>query len=369
MSYFPGTLNYYQNPLISYFSEFHSEYYPSTQYQRSRIERSARQPSFCITIPARIKICKAIQERLHSQQVAKYGKGINEYVGKTQIVYYMPTQPQSQWYAIGGAQKDFKAFLDNYRHVYDIDKATNLIVSNNYRTINQWLQANGSKKLIKPFTPRDLGAALFFDLDLKWKVPAEKSVIASQYSSFDVTNGFDILSSKYYLLPVIQIQTIVPEITVFIEMLSGAPNTTEDDPYYFNPKDPYRIPEKIIDTRRNRQFFRSDKHLYLGVRIPEIMAILNENVDHMKNFKFRTFDYTYSLADIVMQTRINMNANGFKSKTSMRNEARNVCEPFGELSKPMLVVDRPFLLWVSHEFVRYPLFVAYFNTDAWVNVT
>jgi hypothetical protein len=280
----------------------------------------------------------------------------------------MPTQPQSQWYAIGGAQKDFKYFLDNYRHVYEIEKASNLIVSNNYNTINQWLRENKSNKSIKPFSPRDLGAAVFFDLDLQWQVPAEKSVIAEQYRSFDVTNGFDILSSKYFLLPVIQLQTAIPEITVFIEMISGAPNTTEDDPYHFNPSDPYRIPEKIINTRRNRQFFRSDKHLYLGVRIPEIMAILNENVEHLKNFKYRTFDYTYSLAELILQTRIHMNASGFKSASSLRGEARNVCEPFGEMSKPMFVVDRPFLLWVSHEFVRYPLFVAYFNSDSWIQV-
>lgn len=362
MSYFTGAIDYYQNPLISYFNEYNTVFDPSTVYQRKRIERSARQPSFSITIPARIKACKAIQERIEENQ----RKNISEYTGKTQITYYMPTQPQSQWYGIGGVQRDFKYFLDNYRHVYEIDKNTNLIVSNNYKTLNDWLYKLGTKSRIKPFSPRDYGVALFFNLDLKWQVQAEKSIIAEQYKAFDITNAFDILSSKYFLLPVIQLQTQIPEITVFIEMISGAPNTTEDDPYYFNPNDPYRIPQKIIDTRRNRQFFRSDKHLYLGVRIPEIFAILQENLDHLRNFKYRTFNYTYSIAEISAHTQIKMNSNGFDSNTSFKTEARNVCEPFGELSKPLFVVDRPFLLWVSHKYVRYPLFVAYFNSDSWI---
>lgn len=372
MSNFAGAKQFYQNPLISYFNQYSSEFTPPTLKQQLSVDKSYLQPSFTISLLPRIKVFKKIQEDIDRIFHAKTGLpvGAIDY-WTTQLTFYQASVHLSNWYPIGGAQKDFKYFVDNYRMIPDLEDNLKFIVTTNSRDLLNFTSKVGGVKNM-PLGVNEIGAAAVYSPKLSWSVGKglvqNIKVDGKIYKAFEIrTPGVRILSSKYYQLPLIELRTTVPEIKVYIEMNSGSPNVNDGNgPMFYDRNDPYRLVQRIIDTRRNMQFFQSEMSVYQGAIIPEVLLIREEDTKHLDGFQYRNQLGTRIVKGFTQETKIHMGAGGVG--LSSFGEAKSqpaLCESFS--TKPLLEVNRPFLMWISHELVRYPLFVGYFNTDSWLS--
>lgn len=362
MSYFPGAKELYKNPLISFFNNSDSQFSPYSLRAKNLFQRTTSQPSYTISVLPRIKIFKQIEALLQyelNREKLPYSRG-------TQEIYYQPIKELSDYYYSNAAQKDLKYLVDSYRPIGTLENFIDAKVSNSANTLNEFLQSVGSKAKILPFPGNSLGAAAIFNMILPWIPICDESTIGN-YKAFDITESIAILSSLYFYLPVIEIQTKIPDIKVYIEMTSGSPNSTDANPFIFNSENPYKIFNEIIDTRRNREFFRVSKD-YIGARIPQILALLKEDTQHMIGFKYRTRQNTNALSGFVQETRFSMNHKGIGVRSLTSGTAVNKCKEGFEnqtLNK-MVSVNTPFLLYIMHTYCPYPLFVGFFNTDTWV---
>lgn len=367
MSYFPGAKEFYKNPLISFFNNSNSHFDPYTFRAKNLFNRTTSQASYTISILPRIKIFKQIETLLQynlRKQDLPYSRA-------TQLTYYQPIKELSDYYYTNAAQKDLKYIVDAYRPIGTLEGFIKAKVSNSANTLNEFLKSLGSTAKILPFPSNSLGAVALFDMILPWIPVCTESTIGD-YKSFDITESIAILSSLYFYLPIIEIQTKIPDIKIYIEMTSGSPNTTNANPFIFDPENPYKIFNEIIDTRRNREFFRVSRD-YIGARIPQIATRLREDTQHMMGFKYRTRQNTHALAGFVQETQFTMDHKGigvrsFASGVDV-NKCQNGKENFeNQTLNKMVSVNTPFLLYVMHTYSQYPLFVGFFNTDSWVRL-
>lgn len=172
-------------------------------------------------------------------------------------------------------------------------------------------------------------------------------------------------------------------------MMDTAPQYSEEDPYY-NIK-------SIISERRERKFFRKITRQFSGLLIPSFEYNYIEKTDHLNDLcipirktedlrkKFlRDVVYqgaysadSYCISEVKQETRFKIDEGGI-SKSDTTTGVYNVSKPkkwvYDGSSGGWLesfsqqedkVIDKSFMLWVENDYVKFPVFVGYFNKNLW----
>ena len=253
------------------------------------------------------------------------------------------------------------------------------------------MQKEGSRLRLKEFEqkPGNHGVAIMANMKLQWKASTVPTMIKNRYAGFTVPRpNFDITQidpdlTEDYL---IRLYTTDPNISVYIRMVGLVHYSTED---------PYHLVKSIRNKRRQRQFFDSIAPRYSGVSIPNVITRFVENVSQFKGLcmpvipdtaKYRNYvsdpilaggriANSFCIADVVCDTRINMNSKGFGEKTTAASSTRQVKPKYiiedgsgawmESFTQKNFIIDRPFILWVESSTNNNPIFAGFFSTDSW----
>lgn len=340
MSNFPGDRFAYDNPLISTFNPWTQSFTPAIP-GGTLVPWNTNTKTFGITMSARIRAFHVIRAALKTPKVG-------EYLYEGDWAYHTP------------AQRDFEFFVSRFKTQLPIENGTKLKISSNYNEINRFFQQNGSAAKMSKFNPNaGYGVGLISQMSYKWAQTAQDSVL-NGYKSLDFTKGYEILQGKdNFNLPLIRIKTTNPHVTAVIKMT---------DPKY-NSKSPYQPIFNFLDLRRWRGFYTPITKDYSVLRIPQILAEIEEDVDHLNGMCLRKYNKkdglfeSFTIQGIKQQTMVDINANGVNIGSTLQVKSLNRKEGF---TRPAFVVDKPFLFWLEHdEILSYPLFTGFFNRDSW----
>ncbi len=343
MSNFPGDLFAYNNPLISIYNPWTQSLTPSVP-GGTLVPWTSKTKTFGITLPARIRAFRTIGEALKKPIMGEY-------------LY------EGDWSFHSPAQHDFKFFVSRFQaYPYvSIEEGTRIKISSDYKQINQFFKKHGSKQRIDYFDPAaGYGVGLLSQMTYGWNFPAQEALL-NGYKAIEFTNGYEILESKdNFHLPMVRIRTSEPNITAVIKMT---------DPRY-NPESPYQTIFNFLNQRRWRHFYRPITRDYTALRIPQIQTEISEDVDHLNGMCLQKFNkktglfQSFTIQDIKQQTIVNINPAGVNIGSNLK--VKSLIDPKEGYTRPVFAVDRPFLFWLEHEWIKnYPLFMGFFNRNSW----
>lgn len=343
MSNFPGDLFAYNNPLISIYNPWTQSLTPAVPGGDLVPWRTNTQ-TFGITLPARIRAFHTIGEALKKPIMGEY-------------LY------EGDWAFHTPAQHDFKFFISRFKPYISIEEGTKISISSDANKINEFFRRHGSKARMQYFDPdAGYGVGLLSQMTYGWMRPALPASLLNKYKGIEFTAGYEILESKdNFHLPLIRIRTSEPNITAVIKMV---------DPHY-KASNPYQVVFNFLNNRRWRHFYRPITRNYTSLRIPQIQKEISEHVDHLNGMCLQKFNkqtglfQSFTIQRIMQQTMVNINPAGVNIGSSLK--VNSLIDPKEGYTRPHFSVDRPFLFWLEHEWIKsYPLFIGFFNRDAWV---
>lgn len=342
MANFPGDLFAYNNPLISIYNPYTQSLTPEVP-GGDLVPWRTTTPTFGISLPARIRAFNLIGQALKKPIMGEY-------------LY------EGDWAFHTPAQHDFKFFISRYKPYISIEKGTRVKISSDYKDINDFFRNHGSGARMDYFNPEaGYGVGLVTQMTYGWMRPASDGLVGP-YKGVEFVNGYEILESKdNFHLPLVRIRTTEPNITAVIRMA---------DPRY-DLSNPYGVIFNFLNYRRWRHFYRPITQNYNKLTIPQIRTEINENVDHLEGMCLQKYNKksglfkSFVIQKMKQQTLVNINQYGIGIGSNLK--VNSLIDPKERYTKPSFVVNKPFLFWLEHEWIKnYPLFIGFFNRDSWI---
>lgn len=233
--------------------------------------------------------------------------------------------------------------------------------------VNEWLQARGFEDihLEQPDPPRtadedhDLFVASMLDLLVNWKTPGQRQEITSRrtqerYPGVILRQG-QLLRSEQHSEWIVQMPATVAK--------GGEPVS-----FWFTlaPENPFSLVEQCAELWRTSKEPHDCELDYL--HFP--MVSLNETINHewcvglAANFGLARA----TIKAAMQQTKFKMNEKGahLKSAAAMHCEIRITSADLGPERVPV-ILDKPYLLWITRPGVSQPLLTAYLAEDKWAD--
>jgi hypothetical protein len=350
MSNFPGDLFAYNNPLISIYNPHTQSLTPEVPHG-SLVPWVSKTKTFGITLSARLQAFHVIKEALSKHLLHQY-------------IY------EGEWNFHSPAQLDFKFFVGRYesKPYHSVEEGTRLKISSDFAVINDFFRKHGSLARMDYFDPMEgYGVGVLSTMTYGWQSVGLPTLINDTFRGFEMTNGYEILESQdNFHLPLIRIQTNNPNIKAVIKMAN---------PQY-NPENPYKLIFNFLNFRRWRHFYRKITKEYNSLKVPHIKTEISEDVGHLNGMCLNKYNkktglfQSATIARTQQQTLINIDDYGVNIGSTFKvNNLIVPKERFNGYTRPPFVVDKPFLFWLEDDWVpSYPLFIGFFNRDAWVKL-
>lgn len=249
-----------------------------------------------------------------------------------------------------------KTFVQNvYRPVLgDMSKFSDnelrYLASFSHEEINTWLKDNGFDIKLEPFQrPTDFGAASIQDVKVEWQDEGTKVEVPDAHNR-SLHKGVKLKSNVTYVqdsshdFPVAVIQTKNGDI---VKM------TCTSDNYVSG----MQVLEDVVlyDRIAERTSFDS-------ISFPMIDLEDKPNISFLKGMRFSVNGEDMEIAQAIQQTFFKMNEKGARVKSAV---AIGVRVASISMPKPQMIIDRPFLLWISRPGTSSPYFAAYLDRDCW----
>lgn len=250
-----------------------------------------------------------------------------------------------------------KLFLEDFLKVCRNDnvKEIELEVSDEAERINEFLQKKGFSIRLQPFPANTLGFASVLDLIVEWLHLGEKVKI-------DAKNGriYDGVRIK-------KDDAAFFESTIYgYKQIIACIQTKSGDMVFITvPKEPLEGLDLIemADTILRNMDILPGK--YDGIRFPTVDLDITNDIGWLKGMSTTNVRGTPAeITKAVQQIKIKMNEKGarFQSATAMAVIFTCIMVP-----KQDLIIDVPFLVWVSRHDLEKPLMAAFVTEESWKN--
>ena len=263
------------------------------------------------------------------------------------------TISSTDWKPKSKLQHDFIDLLSKYQPIDVIKNNTRGKVSRDYKKINKFLADNGFTIKLDPFDPREnIGFAVILIIMLKWLNRAELCSIEN-YQGIKMEQGYKILSGSN-TKPIIQISTQNTNIKVNI----------------FEP-DNKLLFDDYSDLIKKLNYLEiiNSKNVtseYAGVMFPKVKVDVKEDIEYLCNMELIAHKRDkWRVVQALQQTKVDLNETGITVETAVAIQMKLECARIPTL--PYLVINKPFILWITHPLSKIPLFVGYFYKDSWIN--
>lgn len=274
--------------------------------------------------------------------VKALGKAEEEFLGKSR-----------NWMTTNSLQKRFLELYTAYRA--DVIKMGDMKAkaSRSAAELNKFLAENGFDIRLEEFSVDEFGVVAILDRLVRWLAQAdeEKQIVSregKEYPAFRLEGeGVRFYITDNHPHPIVALDTKSQD-TVFLtfadQELSGLDLTEE--------------------TLKLATSMLKPLYEYKGVKIPETLIDQEVDISFLKGMATnddRGDDWYISQA--LQQAKFAMNKEGCRIKVA---SAIAVKRGGMEMSKPDLVFDRSFLLWIKgRENFNLPIVAMYIDTDSW----
>ena len=256
--------------------------------------------------------------------------------------------PRSAWRSKNPEQARFlSAYYDQARR--EVDKLAELegIASPDVEVINRFLRERGFQIQLKPFStdvPR-LGVASVFKLLLEWMHPGRvTSIRGGAYPAVSMKNHIDYYSSMRIPNPILSVKAKNGD-TVYMAVLDNISSGF----------DILKLTMKVGETLKPCYAFD-------GAVFPMVTYDEEVDISWLRGMEIDGERGPWAIEQALQQTKFRMNELGAKVESAVAMGMRLGCSlPI----KPPLIIDRPFLLWVTRPGITHPLFIAHFTEANW----
>lgn len=226
------------------------------------------------------------------------------------------------------------------------------IASYRAEDINQFLARKGFNIALQPFTTTgEFGIASVMDVLVKWLHPGRSIQLMAAnkqtYPGASLKEGVSIERSSGAENPVASIKTNHPDYKVGLTVPNG-PVT-----------DAFKLVNLVESIGKGGL---SPSNEYNGLIFPKVSLDQRVNIDWLKGMQTTGDDGLPAyIAHALQQTRYRMNEIGARAESAV---ALGTMRSMAARENP-LVIDRPFVCWMSRKGVSLPLFAGYIDYSDW----
>ena len=235
----------------------------------------------------------------------------------------------------------------------------------------------------------EYNVALSQDVKLNWRANTRKlqdGFLVSE-PNFEILEREPRSSLKF----LVKLYTSDPHTSVWMMPINEI-HYSQDDPYFWV--------KAIMNMHRDRPFYNRLTDRYDRVKVPNISYTQTSQVNTMSGlcmpinktnnwYQDTTTDPIYGggqvsdsfcLKNTYEDIKFNLTSNGIGTESSVLSKLGKRIPKFwstdgssggyleafkGNLKDNIFTIDRNVLVWIEHTYVKYPLFVGYFNKDSW----
>lgn len=242
-------------------------------------------------------------------------------------------------------------FIEHVERVDTLGASLRRKAAQNAEEINIWLKKNGFDIQISPLKEfRDFAVASILDVLVEWLTKGDAVDIANAKGTFEgvrLKQGVCAFQdTETHGHPVVKIRTKTDDVLCMsiCERL---------------PDDEFAIHWKV-------QHLQSIKKPYdcEGVIFPMVHYDRQVDISWLKKLRTGPGGEYWEIAEALQQTKFRMNEFGARAESAaaMGMEYRLM-----DISKPWVVIDEPFVLWIERPGISMPLFSGTFAEDVWKN--
>jgi len=254
----------------------------------------------------------------------------------------------NKWGTVNSQQEIFlKQFYNP--SVIDLAKLENVLdnlATKDHIELINFFKERGFEFKIDPFAGNEFGVGSVVKVLVEWLVKHKKVLFridGKKYSFVKVkcdndTNGLSVYSSPKHDNPIVKLETKSGKL-VYMTIS--------------NPLDGLDLASKAIEFQNNLL----EMYLPDEVRFP--MVDLEQDVDISWIEKMFVDDWYIAKAE--QKTRFKMNHVGAKVESAVNMNLMKCCAHPGRV----MVIDKPFLIWISRPGLHLPLFAGYITQEDW----
>jgi hypothetical protein len=224
--------------------------------------------------------------------------------------------------------------------------------SKDHEELMKFFKDRGFEFNIEPFNSNEFGVGSVLSVLVEWLDVHKKYDIHVEnkiYQGVRAKENYKVYSSDVHEYPIVMLDTKTDE-KVYL--------TIADDEY-----EGLNLLSRIKEIHKSRIIKADFINGYDSVIFP--MVDLEHDVDISWIEGINIKDYVGSnwyVAKALQKTRFKMNHVGAKAESAALMRLKRCCRP---ASKPKIIIDKPFFVWMTRPGLNDPLFVGYIDEEDW----
>lgn len=261
---------------------------------------------------------------------------------KSSTVWYPNNQEQEKFMS-----EYFRPMRESLQFLPEIESTA----SQSADVINRFLRERGFQIQLPEMDPGQVGIASVFKLLLEWTKPGRIDVITDQYEkrhdAVRIRQDHDFLESKYAKNPIVVI------------------TTKSGDRVHMTAYDKPPTGLDFLDLIYKISAHAKPNYDYKDVVFPMVNYDEHVDISWIQGLYTKSLTGDWDIVRALQQTKFRMNEFGAKVESAVAMGVRfGFCEG-GPPPKPDLIIDRPFLLWVTRDCIPRPVFIGHFTEEDW----
>lgn len=213
--------------------------------------------------------------------------------------------------------------------------------------INKFLEERGFSIRLDELDDLEIGVASVFKLLLEWTRPGQMCHIRNRaFPAVRIGESHRFSVSRRTSNPIVSI------------------TAKNGDVVHMTAID--RLPEDSMDTLELVEGIErsmKENHDFEGVVFPMIDYDEEIDISWIIGLAAESHEGPWVINQALQQTRFRMNELGAKVESAVAMGVRYMA--CAQPKKPDLVIDKPFLLWITRDSLSHPLFIGHFAEDTW----
>jgi len=262
-----------------------------------------------------------------------------------------------QWESVNDQQAIFleRFFTSGRSEVQGLAEISS-IASWNVEDVNRFLRERGFTIQLPSLSARAFAAASALDLVLRWT--GTRTMIAST----NTTTGAE--PEELRMFPAVRLGDEMVRFSRVPGHLQAIAtiHTQSDDQVHMtvmdDPPDSFELVDLAVRLSRTREATNE----FEGVVFPMVSLDHKVDMDWLVGLKTSgDSGFPVGVASALQQTRFRMNELGARVESAV---AVGITMGVGRVP-PLLIIDKPFLIWIERAGLSRPLFVGFIGTDDW----
>ena len=255
------------------------------------------------------------------------------------------------WVAINGRQEPFIHIFENIRGETRSMKEIKCIASMDAGEINRFLQEEGFQFMLDPFKKGEFGTASVMDILVEWLTDGHTTEITSDRDGVSIfpgvilKTGVSFVRSSYHDQPIVVIETKSGD-----KVYMMAHSRLEDMKLIARVNGIMSMPLNPISE-------------FEGIHFPQVYIDQKVDISWLERLWTRDDNgRNFEIAKILQQTKFRMNEKGARAQSAVATKIRPTCV---RITHPLLIINEPFLIWISRPGLRQPLFTGWISEEDW----